>query len=66
MIKTQKRSWRKIRSFSLVLNQYSPSVKYVEYKQKIDDINEKVEQLIFIKDSLMIVHKTKFIKDICY
>ena len=44
-----------------MLSKYSPTVKYAEYKKKIDDINEKVDKLIFIKDSLMIFHKNKFI-----
>ena len=48
----------------MVLNQYSPVTKYPEYKKIIDDINEKVDYLIFIKDSLLIFHKNKFIKDI--
>ena len=54
----------KLGLISLMLSQYSPIVKYAEYKKKIDDINEKVDKLIFIKDSLMIFHKNKFINDI--
>ena len=54
----------KLGLISLVLSQYSPTVKYAEYKKKIVDINEKVDKLIFIKDSLMIFHKNKFINDI--
>ena len=54
----------KLGLISLVLSQYSPTVKYTEYKKKIDDINEKVDKLIFIKDSLMIFHKKKFFNEI--
>ena len=54
----------KLGLISLVLNQYSPVTKYPEYKKIIEDINEKVDYLIFIKDSLLIFHKNKFIKDI--
>ena len=36
---------------------YSPTAKYADYKAKIEKINEKVEKLKFIKDSLMIFHR---------
>ena len=53
----------KLGLISLVLK-YSPVEKYSEYKKIIIEINKKVVKLIFIKDSLLIFHKNKFIKDI--
>ena len=43
---------------------YDPKEKYLEYKNIIDGINQKVENLILIKDSLMIFHRNKYINDI--
>jgi len=50
----------KLSLISLLLNKYNPDIKYREYKKTIDDINEKLDKLIYIKDSLMIFHKTQF------
>ena len=54
----------KLSLITLVLGTYNAKLKYLEYKGIIDKINEKVEKLIFIKDSLIIFHKNKFFKDI--
>ena len=54
----------KLGLISLVLNQYNPVIKYSALEKNINDINEKVNKLIFIKDSLLIFHKNKFLPDI--
>ena len=48
----------------MTLRQYDPIIKYSEYKMIIENINEKLEKLTFIKDSLMIYHKNLYNKDI--
>ena len=50
----------KLGLITLILYNYNPFTKYAEYKYIIEKINEKVEQLNFIKDSLVIFHKNLF------
>ena len=47
----------------MAFSHYSQTVKYALDKN-IDKINEKVDKFIFIKDSLMIFFKNKFVDDI--
>ena len=54
----------KLGLISLALSQNNPIVKYAQYKNIIVNINKKIDKLIFIKDSLMIFFKNKFINDI--
>ena len=55
----------KLGLISLTIKQnYVATQKYVAYKQKIQDINNGVEELISIKNSLMIFHRNIFIDDI--
>ena len=46
----------------MVLVQYEPIEKYRQFKRNIDIINENINKLNFIKDSLVIFHKNKYIK----
>ena len=46
----------------MVLKEYDPMKRYGELKKNINDINEKFDKLNFIKDSLVIFHKNKYIK----
>jgi len=54
----------KLELLTLILANYNPLTKYAEYKETIKKINEKVETLKFIKDSLMIFHRNKYNEDI--
>ena len=54
----------KLELITLINPNYSPIAKYYDYKAKIEKINEKVEKLKFIKDSLMIFHRNIYNKDI--
>ena len=54
----------KLGLISLTLRQYDPIIKYSEYKMIIENINEKLEKLTFIKDSLLIYHKNLYYEDI--
>ena len=55
---------QKLGLIKLILKEYDPEKKYGEYTKTIDQINQSVETLNFIKDSLVIFHKNKYIKDI--
>ena len=48
----------------LVLNDYNPEAKNLEFKQLIEEINGKVTRLKNIKDSLSKFHRSRYIKDI--
>ena len=54
----------KLGLISLILSNYDPYRKYHDYKKNIENINEEIKRLIFIKDSLMIYHKNIYIEDI--
>ena len=54
----------KLDLISLIMTNYNPITKYADYKRNIVDINEKVEKLKFIKDSLMIFHRNLYNSDI--
>ena len=54
----------KLGLITLIIKEYVPITKYAEYKKIIDKINEKVEKLNNIKDSLIIFHKNLYIEDI--
>ena len=54
----------KLELITLILANYDPNTKYAEYKSNIEKINEKVEILKFIKDSLMIFHRNLYNDDI--
>jgi len=54
----------KLELLTLIIANYDPTTKYAEYKANITKINEKVESLKFIKDSLMIFHRNKYNEDI--
>ena len=43
---------------------YNPIVKYADYKKALREINEKVKNLKFIRDSLIIFHRNKYNEDI--
>ena len=50
----------KLELLTLIVSTYSPKTKYADYKSTIEKINENVELLKFIKDSLMIFHRNKY------
>ena len=54
----------KLELITLISTKYDPITKYAEYKSKIQKINEKLEKLKFIKDSLMIFHRNVLYEDI--
>ena len=54
----------KLELITLIIEIYNPTQKYAEYKTIIENINEKVEKLKFIKDSLMIFHRNFYKDDI--
>ena len=54
----------KLELITLLITNYCPTIKYAEYKATIDKINEEIEKLIFIKDSLMIFHRHLYNQDI--
>ena len=54
----------KLELITLIIANYNPATKYAEYKASIEKINKKVENLKFIKDSLMIFHRNLHHKDI--
>ena len=54
----------KLELIILILENYEPTVKYAQYKSEIKKINEIVENLKFIKDSLMIFHRNLYNEDI--
>ena len=53
---------QKLGLIKMVLKEYDPMKRYGELKKNINDINEKFDKLNFIKDSLVIFHKNKYIK----
>ena len=50
----------KLELITLVIANYDPITKYSQYVSSIDKINESVEKLEFIKESLMVFHRNKF------
>jgi len=54
----------KLELLTLILSNYDPTTKYADYMASIKKINEKVESLKFIKDSLMIFHRNKYNENI--
>ena len=54
----------KLELLTLIITNYDPTIKYAEYKSNTEKINEKVEKLKFIKDSLMIFHRNLYNEDI--
>ena len=50
----------KLELLTLILSNYNPTKKYIEYIMIIKEINQKLESLRFIKDSLMIFHRNKY------
>jgi hypothetical protein len=46
------------------LETYDPEKKYRDLKKNITDINEKIKDLNFIKNSLIIFHRKKYIAEI--
>ena len=58
----EKKIIQKLGLIRMVLKEYEPIKKYFEYKKNINEINEKFNRLNFIKDSLVIFHKNKYIK----
>jgi len=61
---SQKYIINKLELITLATTNYDPIKKYNEYKITIVNINEKVEELRFIKDSLMIFHRNLYNEDI--
>ena len=55
---------KKLGLIKLVLENYDPVKKYGDLKKIIIDINEKIEDLNFIKDSLIIFHRKQYGKEI--
>ena len=49
----------KLELLTLVLATYNPIVKYADYKKALREIKEKVKNLKFIRDSLIIFHRNK-------
>jgi len=54
----------KLELITLIIENYDPTTKYTDYKINIKNINEKVEKLKFIKNSLMIFHRNLYNDDI--
>ena len=54
----------KLELLTLVLATYNPIVKYADYKKALREIKEKVKNLKFIRDSLIIFHRNKYNEDI--
>ena len=54
----------KLELIALRILNYDPNVKYIEYKYNIEKINEKIDILKFIKNSLMIFHKNLYNEEI--
>ena len=54
----------KLELITLNIANYSPTAKYADYKANIEKINDKVEKLKSIKDSLMIFHRNLHNEDI--
>ena len=54
----------KLELITLILANYDPNTNYTKYKKNIEKINEKVEKLKFIKNSLMIFHRNLYNEDI--
>ena len=54
----------KLELITLIIADYDPTTKYMEYKSSIDKINESVEKLEFIKDSLIVFHRNKYNSEI--
>ena len=55
---------KKLDLISLALKGYVAENKYFEYKKIIDNINKTVDELIKVKDALMIFHRNTYIDDI--
>ena len=54
----------KLELISLVLTNYNSEKKYEEYKEEINNINEKLDKLNETKELLLIFHKNKYKDDI--
>ena len=50
----------KLELITLTTENYDPIAKYAEYRRNIYNINKNVEELEFIKDSLMIFHRNLY------
>ena len=54
----------KLELISLVLTNYNSEKKYEEYKEEINNINEKLDKLNETQELLLIFHKNKYKDDI--
>ena len=55
---------QKLGLIKIILNDYDPFAKYGVLIKTITDINDKIDDLNYIKNSLIIFHRNKHIKDI--
>jgi hypothetical protein len=55
---------QKLGLIKIILNDYDPFIKYGDLIKTITEINTKIDDLNYIKNSLIIFHRNKHIKDI--